>query len=60
MPRNKHTISRDELKKVLGERGDFLRPLVERLVQEILEAEMEESIGAAKGERTPGRLGYRS
>lgn len=60
MPREKHIISREELKKVLGKQEDFLRPLVQKLVQEVLEAEMEESIGAAKGERTQTRLGYRS
>ncbi|ESZ01229.1 hypothetical protein X736_32495, partial [Mesorhizobium sp. L2C089B000] len=29
-------------------------------MQEVLEAEMEEALGASKGERTPERLGYRS
>jgi putative transposase len=40
--------------------ADFLRPLVEAVVQATLEAEMAEALGAAKGERTPARLGYRS
>ena len=39
---------------------DFLRPLVEQIVQQILEAEMDEALGAEKSERTPGRNGYRS
>src|SRR5690348_13194515 len=39
---------------------NFLRPLVEQIVQQILEAEMDEALGAEKSERTPGRLGYRS
>ena len=39
---------------------DFLRPLVGLVVQEVLEAEMSEALGAQKGERTEGRLGYRS
>ena len=30
------------------------------MVQQVLEAEMEEAVGAEKGERTPNRLGYRS
>jgi putative transposase len=34
--------------------------LVELLVQELLEAEMNEALGAQKGERTEGRMGYRS
>lgn len=60
MTKKKNIISREELKKVLREQEDFLRPLVEKLVQEVLEAEMEEAVGASKGERTPTRLGYRS
>src|SRR5690348_16393438 len=39
---------------------NFLRPLVEQIVQQILEAEMDETLGAEKSERTPNRLGYRS
>ena len=39
---------------------DFLRPLVEQIVQQVLEAEMDETLGAEKSERTPHRLGYRS
>ena len=39
---------------------DFLRPLVQRWVQEALEAEMDECLQARKGERTEQRLGYRS
>ena len=39
---------------------DFLRPLVERVVQATLEAEMTETLGASKSERTGSRRGYRS
>src|ERR1700733_15390294 len=39
---------------------NFLRSLVEQIVQQILEAEMDETLGAEKNERTPNRLGYRS
>ena|ERR1700733_1148139 len=39
---------------------NFLRPLVEQVVQQILEAEMDETLGAQKSERTPNRLGFRS
>src|SRR5579864_4950844 len=39
---------------------NFLRPLVEQIVQQILEAEMDETLAAEKSERTPNRLGYRS
>jgi hypothetical protein len=46
-----------DVKAVLGEDGDFLRPLVEMVVQELLEAEMSAALGAEKGERTPERVG---
>jgi transposase-like protein len=39
---------------------DFLRPLVQAVLQELLEAEMTEALCAEKGERTPSRLGLRS
>ena len=39
---------------------DFLKEIVQGVLQEILEAEMEETVQAGKGERTEGRLGYRS
>ena len=41
-------------------RQDFLRPLVHAVIQEFLEAEMAEAVGAEKGERAEGRLSYRS
>src|SRR5271165_7090239 len=49
-----------EIKELLTEKEDYLRPLVGVVVQEILEAEMSEALGAQKGERTEGRMGYRS
>lgn len=49
-----------DVKGLLAGDEDFLRPLVERVVQAALEAEMSEALGAAKGERTAGRRGYRS
>src|SRR5689334_7655298 len=39
---------------------DFVRPIVQAVLQELLEAEMTDALGAAKGERTAARLGYRS
>jgi putative transposase len=48
------------VKELLGEDRDFLKPLMEAMLQEILEAEMSEAVGAEKGERTEARLGYRS
>jgi putative transposase len=60
MAQRKGIIDRDELKALLCEDGDLLRRLVQPLVQEVLEAEMEQVLGASKGERTPSRVGYRS
>jgi putative transposase len=44
----------------LVKEGDYLRTLVEQVVQQVLEAEMDETLGAEKGERTGNRRGYRS
>ena len=49
-----------EIKAMIAEDGDFLRPLVRSVIQEFLEADMAETVGAQKGERAEGRLGYRS
>ena len=45
---------------MIAEQPDFLRPLVQEVLQQILEAEMEETLGAGKSERTANRVGYRS
>src|SRR5580692_12150760 len=58
--RKKITPSLREIKELMAGEEDFLRPLVGLVVQEILEAEMNEALGAQKGERTEGRMGYRS
>jgi transposase-like protein len=60
MPRGKLGPTIEEVKALLAEDRDFLRPLVETVLQELLEAEMTAALGAEKGERTPVRLGYRS
>lgn len=60
MVRNKSIVSVDEVKELLAQEPDFLKALVTRLVQDVLEAEMEEALQAAKSERCEGRLGYRS
>jgi putative transposase len=49
-----------EIKAMMAEDADFLRPLVRSVIQEFLEAEMAAAIGAEKGERVEGRLSYRS
>jgi transposase-like protein len=60
MPRSKVRPTLAEVKALLAEDRDFLRPLVQAVLQELLEAEMTEALGAGKGERTAVRLGYRS
>jgi putative transposase len=37
------------VKALLAEDRDFLRPLVQAVLQELLEAEMTEALGAEKG-----------
>jgi putative transposase len=49
-----------DLKALVASDPDFVRVLVRTALQEVLEAEMSETLGAAKGERTVGRLGYRA
>ena len=49
-----------DVKALLTGDEAFIRTVVRAALQEVLEAEMTEAVGAAKGERTAGRLGYRS
>src|ERR1700674_3235836 len=60
MTRKEHKAGRIDLKALAGSDRDFLRELIRTTVQEVLEAEMTDALGAAKSERTAGRLGYRS
>ncbi|MER9213846.1 IS256 family transposase, partial [Mesorhizobium sp. M0663] len=53
-------LSRGELKALLLSDEDGFRQALQSVVQEVLEAEMTEAIGAEKGERTAGRTSYRS
>lgn len=58
-PEKIKTLSVD-LKGLLGQQEDFLRRMVEGMVQQVLEGEMDEALQALKSERTEGRRGYRS
>ena len=49
-----------DVKALLAGDEEFVRTLMRAALQEVLEAEMTEAVGAGKGERTPSRLGYRS
>ena len=60
MTRKKNSRKQLNWKEALSQDEDFLRSLVGEVVQQVLEAEMNEALGAEKGERTPERLGYRA
>lgn len=60
MARSKSIVSVDEIKEILQAEPDFLKTLITKLIQDVLEAEMEEALQAAKSERNGSRLGYRS
>jgi putative transposase len=56
----KQSALKAEVKQILAEDQDLLQALVSATLQQTLEAEMDEALGAEKSERTPGRLGYRA
>jgi putative transposase len=60
MTRKKANRTLQEIKAMVDEDSEFLRPMVRAVIQEFLEAEMAEAVGAQKGERIEGRLSYRS
>ena len=47
-------------KALRSEQEDFLRPLIQAVVQQELEAELTEAVGADKHERTGARCSYQS
>ena len=49
-----------DVKALLAGDAEFLRALMRTALEEVLEVEMTEALGAEKSERTTGRLGYRS
>ena len=60
MTRKKDNASAVDRKAIMEGQKDFLKPLVQEVLQQVLEAEMDEALGADRHERTAGRLGYRS
>ena len=60
MTRTKPKPAIATVKDLLLSDPDSLREVVRAVMQEMLEAEMTEALGAQKGERTTERLGYRS
>jgi putative transposase len=65
-PKGKAMTKREDKQKsvdwkaVISQQEDFLRPLIQTVVQQVLEAEMTEAVGAEKHERTGERCSYRS
>jgi putative transposase len=56
-----HRRAAEEIgQEVLLDDPAFLHEIVERVVQQILEAEMTEHVGAAPYERSEGRTGHRN
>ena len=61
MAQKKQNIQIDNLKdEIFTIDGEGLKTLVQTVIQQLWETEMTECLGAAKSERSGGRLGYRS
>jgi len=60
MTQRKSRAAGANLKALMAEDQDFLRHVVREAMQQILEAEMTDTVGAEPGERTELRLGYRA
>ena len=60
MTGNKCKGGKINLQEIFGAEKDGLKELLREVLQEVLEQEMTDALGAEKGERRPGRLGYRS
>jgi len=60
MTRNETKPSIAAVKELMGANHDKLRAIVQDLLQEMVEGEMTEALGASKSERSDGRIGYRS
>ncbi len=60
MTKNETKPSLAAVKELMGGNRDQLREIVGDLLQDLLEAEMTERLGAGKSERSSERLGYRS
>lgn len=54
------TVNPDMLPNLLTEGGDGLKKLVESVLNQVLEAQMTEHLGARRHERSEDRAGYRN
>ena len=55
MVKSKSIVSMPEVKGLLCENRDFLKDLLSEVIQETLESEMDDALGARKTERTSDR-----
>ncbi len=60
MTKNKNKALKDEMKALFTQDVDFMKSLLSEAIQEILDAEMEELLGASHHERSNLRKGYRA
>ena len=60
MTRSEHKTKWRSLESLVGEDRDLMKALLRETLQEVLEGEMTEFLGAAAGERTDRRNGYRA
>ena len=60
MTTTKRTAVSETVKELVTGDRDLMKALMKEALQEVLEAEMSEILGAAPSERTDGRRGYRS
>lgn len=60
MAKKKNIVNFENFQALFSGAKDNLRPLLQGMIQEVLEAEMTEQIGAASGERCENRSGYRA
>ena len=58
--RNKRSAKRAAIESLMSEDRERLKGLMKEALEEILEGEMTETVGAERGERSSGRLGYRA
>ena len=54
----KQNNAKPSWKEVMAADADFMKALIGEVVQQVLEAEMDEAVGAEKGQRTSARTGY--
>ena len=58
--RTKRSAKSSRIEALVGDDRELLKSLLKESLQEVLEAEMTEAVGAGPGERTTDRVGYRS